>query len=211
MRPTLFLATASGGSSVHREYMFGCLGLLRARPDTVGPVIQQGLYVEKNRDILTAKFLASGCTHLLFVDTDIGWRAHDVEALLAAQKEVISGTYFYKDGSGHIIGHDPADEPININPKGAPVTMLVRCAGTVPGGFLLASRGAILKACAAIPDWIYHVPGVGVVPALWQPVFRPQEACTRDDAAFSAHCKEAGIQLWRHPDVVLRHYGEKEF
>src|SRR5689334_13146254 len=43
------------------------------------------------RNELVAEFLATDCTDLLFVDSDMGWRPNDALRLLASEREVIGG------------------------------------------------------------------------------------------------------------------------
>lgn len=201
---TLFLATPSGGSQVHNEYMFGAIeAALRfdGPRGNVFPTIAPGLYVEHNRNILTALFLASGASHMLCVDTDIGWRASHVQSLIEAQKDVISGTYFWKQlGEPRVVG----------TPTGERKGDLERC-NVVPGGFLLVTRKAILTLQAAMPEHFYAADGVGIVPALWAAEFQPGRECFRDDAAFSKHCLDAGVEMWIHHGVIVTHYGEVGF
>jgi hypothetical protein len=203
MKDTVFLATASGGPLLHKEYVFGCLDAAQRFCCTDGPMsphIMQGLYVENNRNILTAKFVESGASHMLFVDTDIGWRAHHVGMLLEVNKDVVSGCYAYKNGTGNLVG------AVTGNMCGD----LVECS-VVPGGFLLIKRSAILLLMSVFSDCIYAEEGIGVVPALWSAAFTPGEACHRDDVAFSKHCTDAGIKLWMHKGVKLMHFGEQGF
>jgi hypothetical protein len=191
----VFLATASYGSLVHADYMFGCLDAIRVFGDRVTfPVIRRGVYVEENRDYLTKAFVDSNATHLLFVDTDIGWRAVHLQNLLEAQKDVISGTYRRKTDRGTLASHQGD---------------LEQCV-SLPAGFLLITRGAVLRAMAAMPNDVYEIDGKTVT-ALWHPRFCPRAPSYRDDAAFSKHCRDAGIELWRHKEVVLTHYGEKGY
>ena len=43
------------------------------------------------RNVLAAKFLASGATDLLFIDDDVGWQPMDVVRLLAADQPLLGG------------------------------------------------------------------------------------------------------------------------
>lgn len=53
--------------------------------------------ITRGRNQLSAEFLASDCTHLLFIDADITWNPPDVEKLLNWDKELIGGIYPMKD------------------------------------------------------------------------------------------------------------------
>lgn len=200
---TLFLATASGGS-YHEEFILGCVDAAHAFKGPRGPLyptLQRGLYVEHNRNVLTAKFLASGATHMLSLDTDMGFRARHVEMLLKANKDVICGKYFLKQlGEPHIVGEVTGERDGELE----------RC-DVVPAGFLLVTRKAIKQLEADRPDDFYALPSGELVPALWAAEYRPREACYRDDGAFSKRCREAGVDMWLHHGVVVTHYGEVGF
>jgi hypothetical protein len=49
------------------------------------------------RNMLAARFLASGATDLMFIDDDIGWDQNDVTRLLASEQPLIAGTYRRKN------------------------------------------------------------------------------------------------------------------
>ena len=49
--------------------------------------------INRGRNSCAAKFLAGDCTHLMFVDADIGWNPVDVVQLVNHQKDVVVGAY----------------------------------------------------------------------------------------------------------------------
>jgi hypothetical protein len=48
------------------------------------------------RDFLADEFLTTDCTHLMFIDSDIGFRAEDIVSMVAADKDIILGSYARK-------------------------------------------------------------------------------------------------------------------
>jgi len=197
----IYFAVSSGKGGPVWPFVFGCLDAThrfcgRGGVPGLMPFVQTGLYVPENRDILTARFVASGCRHMLMVDTDIGFSADNVQSLIDCDRDVVSGTYRYQDGSGVPVGTGTGE----LDGK------LERCT-VVPAGFLLVTRAAVLRLMAAMPEDIYVQPGVGVVPALWMGRYQPGGPYRRDDGAFSNHCIEAGIELWRHTEVIVSHHG----
>jgi len=197
----IYFAVSSGKGGPVWPFVFGCLDAThrfggRGGAPGLMPFVQTGLYVPENRDILTARFVASGCRHMLMVDTDIGFSADAIQDLLDSERDVVSGTYHYQDGSGVVVGTSTGEM------DGA----FEKCT-VVPAGFLLVTRAAVLKLMAAMPEDVYVVPGVGLVPALWTARYQPGVPCGRDDTAFSKHCVDVGIPLWRHTGLVLSHHG----
>ena len=53
--------------------------------------------ITRARNALTNGFLKSGCTHLLFIDSDIKFRATDIMAMLEVDKDIICGIYPKKE------------------------------------------------------------------------------------------------------------------
>ena len=49
--------------------------------------------INRGRNSCAAKFLAGDCTHMMFVDADIGWNPVDVVQLVNHQKDVVVGAY----------------------------------------------------------------------------------------------------------------------
>ena len=49
--------------------------------------------INRGRNSCAAKFLAGDCTHLMFVDADIGWNPVDVVQRVNHQKDVVVGAY----------------------------------------------------------------------------------------------------------------------
>lgn len=93
----LFVATPQYGGQNSGLYMKSCL-------DLQGLCIQYGIEVKfsflfneslitRARNYLVDEFLRSGCTHLLFIDSDIEFNPQDVLALIALDKDIIGAPY----------------------------------------------------------------------------------------------------------------------
>jgi hypothetical protein len=55
--------------------------------------LHNGEMVARARNKIANQFLRSDCTHLLFIDSDIGFHAEDVLAMIAANLYVVGGVY----------------------------------------------------------------------------------------------------------------------
>ena len=53
--------------------------------------------IPRSRNVITRWFLESDATHLLFVDSDLGFQEKDVKRLLSHNLDVVGGLYCHKD------------------------------------------------------------------------------------------------------------------
>jgi hypothetical protein len=95
---SIFVATPMYGGQNHGLYMKSCL-------DLQGLCMQYGINIKfsflfneslitRARNYLVDEFLnRSDCTHMLFIDSDIGFNPQDVIALLALNKDIIGAPY----------------------------------------------------------------------------------------------------------------------
>lgn len=168
------------------------------------------------RNELCARFLASSCTDLLFVDDDMEWRANDVVRLLASDKPIAGA-----------VGRKRVDKP-NTDPNvwcGEPALgddnrleqddmgfVRFKKVGT---GFLKIAREAFEQIIAAHPEWKGngHDGMPDAVRANYYRFFRfaDDESETGEDFTFCAAWRALGGEIWIDPDAVLGHVGEKNY
>jgi hypothetical protein len=133
--------------------------------------------ITRARNYCVDEFMRSGCTHMLFIDSDIGFDPRDVLAMLALQSDeseydVIAGPYPKKCISWEkiklAVDKGMADNDPNIlekyvgdyvfNPKGSngqiriDIPVEVSEVGT---GFMMTRRSAFEKFNAAYPQYSY--------------------------------------------------------
>lgn len=130
----LFVATPlTGHGNVHELNRLGSIELGRRFPDAI-ITSRQSSNIAENREELSLAFLRSTCTHLLFVDSDVGYRAPDVTSLLSRELDAVGGAYVKRWAEQTV----PA--VALPGPRGVETASgLVECS-IVPAGFLLLSR-----------------------------------------------------------------------
>ena len=134
--------------------------------------------ITRARNYICDEFMRSNCTHLMFIDSDIGFDPRDVLAMLALQSDdseydVIAGPYPKKCISWEkiklAVDKGVADEDPNVleryvgdyvfNPKGGggniriDVPVEVSEVGT---GFMMTRRSAMQKFVDAFPQYSYR-------------------------------------------------------
>jgi hypothetical protein len=133
--------------------------------------------VQRARNYVVDEFLRSECTHLMFIDSDIGFRANDVLSLLGIQTtnedkyDILTGPYPKKtiawEKVKKAVEAGKADNPFDLdfytadyvfNPAKGQTSFLlnepveVSEAGT---GFMLIPRAVFEKYAAAYPEYSY--------------------------------------------------------
>lgn len=185
---SLYVATPLYNGQIGVMYLRGALDVQRAFPGAQF-VDEVGTYLAINRQILTERFLASSASHLLFVDSDIGWNAKNVQALLDADVDMVSGVYLQRNGERII----PA-EPIGGKDPERPE--LIECY-MVPAGFLLLRRAMLermTQAYAGLP--------------LWSMNYTAERGYVGEDVHFSRQWRAIGGRIWLQPKAIVDHVGE---
>jgi hypothetical protein len=120
----LFVATPCYGGVLHATYVAPLLDLCCAlalaggRP-TVRFLANESL-IPRARNDCAAEFLKTDCTHLLFIDADVGFRPQDVVNLVGSGLDVVAGVYPNKRINWPSVAHAAS--------QGAPVEELPQAA-----------------------------------------------------------------------------------
>jgi len=164
--------------------------------------------VERARNILTANFLESDCTHILFVDSDIGFTPADVARVCSHDELVVGGCYPLKTMTPEVQwcgnGLQPGLAPIREDGL-----CEVKYAGT---GFLCIARAAFEKLAQYhyVLSYTQDFPPHRAEKAFWfQRVFAGR--FLTEDWNFCQMCQECDIKIFFDSKVVLRHAGRAEW
>ena len=171
--------------------------------------------VSRSRNTLTADFLESDCTHLLFIDTDLIFSSEQVARLLAHDKDIVAGFYPKKqEGPVQWVCNAHLGEPRPIGPDGL---QEVRYMGT---GFILVKRCVFERMIARYPELAFKADhrdriehdfwSVGVyrdASAYNTPEVQPGRYLS-EDWLFCQRALDCGFQVWGDTRVVLKHVGQ---
>lgn len=193
----IFVATASHDGKVCAEYlhsMFATDRDLRERgiPWTVS-FVSGDPYIDHARNVLLEQFWRSTATHCLFIDSDVGWKAEDVQRLLRMDVPVCAGVYRYK----------VAEVQFPMIPKMADGKIVKHGqyieADGVPAGFLMIRRDALERMREAYPQLHCGKFFAAFTPAVFNGEWQPE------DYLFCLRWRDVGGKILVDPHCDLSH------
>ncbi len=111
--PHIFWATPMYGGMAHAKYIESLLKFSNvARENNVSITFSfmgNESLITRARNALAHGFLTTPCTHLLFVDADIGFQPMDMIRMIKADKDIIAGVYPKKDINWLAVGKAARD------------------------------------------------------------------------------------------------------
>jgi glycosyltransferase involved in cell wall biosynthesis len=167
------------------------------------------------RNELVARFLASRCTDMIFIDDDMSWSPQAIIRLLASEQPIIGAAGRKRvDKPNTDVGvwcaHFPKNAEMRLIGDGHGAIEVVR----VGTGFLKISREALLHLIALHPEW--KKPGRSDLPKdvrdNYYHFFRfSDDDELGEDFAFCDRWRDAGGRVWIDPEIHLGHVGTKEY
>jgi hypothetical protein len=164
--------------------------------------------IPRARNRILADFLDSTCSHLVFIDADLGFAGRDVLRLVAHAKPLVGATYAKKNRARY----DPAFVPL---PHGVVVTeaelVEVQC---LPGGFMCINRDMGQRMAGAFRELWYrdsNRDGSPVLDLFATFVDPDTRNMWSEDYAFCMRWRGLGGQVWLDPNIQLTHNGTSVF
>lgn len=171
-RAKIFLATPCYGCQLTVSFAASLVGLqaeaARRGVEVRMEFIGNESLVERARNILTAKFMQTDCTHLLFVDADIGFDPRAVFRLLDFDRDVTSAVYPKKAIDWgmvrrKLLANEPEDVRqmgldfnINCTSPDMPVNGFIEVLDTATG-FMLIKRDVVRRMYDRYRDELFAV------------------------------------------------------
>ena len=163
-------------------------------------------YISMARNNLVRKFMASDCTHIVFIDSDVGFAPGAFHDLIIAKEDVIGGAYPKKQDSeeyavrlkkgidGNVIFHEG-----------------VLMAEGLATGFLKISRTAIEQMQTAYPELIYTDGISNQLTYNFFGEFIVGDRMFYDDFGFCHLWEKTGGAMWVLPNIDFTHAGSRDF
>ena len=165
--------------------------------------------VTRARNSLTAEFLDSDCTHLLFIDTDLIFSGEHVERIMSHPEPIVGGFYPKKQEGPRNWVCNGMLKPTLPQPNGL---QEVRYVGT---GFLRVAREVFEKMAFAHGSDIHYIPDHAHEKNEYDfwPVgpYQYSDGSRRylsEDWYFCQRALDLGYKVWADLHIVLKHVGQ---
>lgn len=169
-------------------------------------IVASGSLLVAERNRILQKFWESDCTHVLCVDSDLGWPPEAVLAMLQANKEFVAGVYPAR-GVARTFLFRPVTE---ISGKIITDNHLLKM-NYIPAGFMLINKSCVEKMRNHHPH-LYFEPKHKEVdnPEAGYCLFDTEVyegEFWGEDFVFCRRAREAGVDIWVDPYIQFDHAG----
>lgn len=234
----LFVATPMYGGQCFGFYAQSCLKLQTLCKDaginlSFSYLFNESL-IQRGRNLLSANFLKSDATHLMFIDADILFRPEDIFPMMEADKDIICGIYPKKEINWttvkNAINAGVPDDQLKHH-TGAFVVNLMdyQTEVTVPinepveiwnggTGFMLIKKEVMQGLIGKVPAYLNNVmdlqnPTNGeTINEFFATQIEPEtQLLLSEDYDFCKKARANGYKVWAAPWVQLSHVGTYAF
>lgn len=210
MKRHVFIATPTYDGKVHTEY---CVSIaesimhLTANGVDVNfvPNLSSTLLVLA-RNLLVETFIETTATHLMFIDSDLGFDPASILNLLNVDKDIVCGVYPSRKQPVFVYNPQKTDKGDFVRDEKH--KHLLR-ADFIPSGFMLIKREAIVKMLEAYKYLKYepNEQGIGDKGTL---LFNTEVINGRfysEDYVFCKRATDIGLEIWIDPRINFNHDG----
>lgn len=171
--------------------------------------------ITRARNILTAMFVASDCTHLMFIDADIEFQPEDIIRALAHDKDIIAGAYPKKalpvQYALNFKFVDKEKRKIRVENGAAEVL-------DASTGFFMIKRRVVEKMMAQHPE-LHYKNDSNIDPSLNQYCYalfdtildKRDNRYLSEDYCFCRRWQDLGGEIWIDLNTKLNHVGSYTF
>jgi len=163
-----------------------------------------GSLLAAERNKLISLFMQSDCTHILCIDSDLGWPAQAVTAMLLKDVEFVAGLYPTRKVKQFLF-RNQTNENGSLIVDADKKLVKMQC---IPAGFMLIKRSAIEKMQAHHPELYFEPKDKAHEPrfALFNTELFEGEFWG-EDYVFCNRATAAGIDIWIDPAIQFDHAG----
>ena len=160
------------------------------------------LVAERNR--LTEFFWNSDATHMLCIDSDLGWPAMAVLAMIDSDKEFVAGLYPARGTTEFCF------RPVTTENQAIVADKHLLKMEYIPAGFMLLKRSAVAKMRDKFPELYYQPKDSRNNSEKTFCLFNTEVyegEFWGEDYVFCRRAREAGVDIWIDPYIQFDHDG----
>jgi hypothetical protein len=204
----IFLATPAFDGKVNVQYAISmadtAMALAMSGIKTDFRIHTSGSLLCAERNRLMDSFLKTDCTHILCVDSDLGWPPAAIPAMLSKAVDFVAGCYPTRVDKEFLFRPcQNEDGSLVVDPQKGLIKMLY-----IPAGFMLIRREVIEKTMKDHPH-LKYTPKSNCMPsgyALFNTEIFEGEFWG-EDYVFCRHVRESGFDIWVDPQIQFDHAG----
>ena len=162
------------------------------------------LCAERNR--LVKAFLESDCTHILFVDSDLGWAPDAVIAMMKKDMPFLAGIYPARQEDSFLFRPCLQENGAIVSDAEKKILKML----FIPAGFMLLQRHVLETMIAKTPELAFQPKDLSLPGghALFNTELRDGEFWG-EDYTFCRIARECGFDIWVDPFVEFDHAGRR--
>ena len=206
----IMIATPAFNNKVDIQYCLSLIGtfdLLQRHNIQITPlIVPSGSLLVSERNRLIEAFWQSNCTHVLCVDSDLGWPPEAIIAMLQQNKDFIAGVYPARAEENSFLFRPILNDNGSLFQENHLLKM-----NYIPAGFMILSRKCIEKMINHFPELYFKPKDIrdksGEGYALFNTEVYEGEFWG-EDYVFCRRAREAGIEIWVDPLIQFNHAGK---
>jgi len=206
----VMIATPAYSGTVHVPYAISLSEttflLMTNSVQVVYNITTSGSLIIAERNRIVQMFMESDCTHLLCIDSDLGWPAQKVVQMLLADKEFVAGVYPSRSENSFTF-RPVLKEDQSIVTEGSLLKMEY-----IPAGFMLLKRNVFEKMEKALPELYYEPKHESMKHAKGWMLFGCEiydGEFWGEDYTFCRNARKAGVDIWVDPTIDFNHAGTR--
>ncbi|PWU06763.1 MAG: hypothetical protein C5B43_01235 [Verrucomicrobia bacterium] len=209
----IFIATPAFDGKVNVQYACSlCDTRLCMAANNIHTLVRintSGSLLVRERNDLIKAFIETDATHMLCIDSDIGWNPTDVKKLIDYDEDFVAALYPARGPDKCFIFrgvYEDENKKMTISEKG-----LLQME-YIPAGFMLLKRCVLEKMIADFPELYYipkdeslkHTAGHYLFATeIWDGEF------WGEDYVFCRRARQSGFKIWIDPTIELDHAGTR--
>lgn len=210
MNRKLMIATPAFGGKVNIAYTLSFTRtvtfLMQNNVDIMPLIVPSSSLLVAERNRILEAFWQSGCTHLLMIDSDLGWPAEAVLAMLNSKKEIIAGCYPARTEANAFIFRPHYNDNGSIIQDGNLLKMEY-----IPAGFVMITREALGQIRDKFPELYYSPKDPNSDKESTYLIFNTEVwegEFWGEDYVFCRRAAQAGLDIWVDPMIQFDHDGK---